>query len=166
MQRAVDARREIGAEVREVPALPRQVVVAEHDAAAVVGGDARDRARGVDVERERAEVVDDHEIGAVERGRDLGVVDRRRRVAGASMREPGQHDVVGPAAVFDRAGDAPHLEAELAERPRPLAGFDRDAVGAAEPERDDDSLRAPRSSTIGQRAATGARGRAVEASDG
>ena len=107
----------------------------------VRGRDARDGVRGVDVERERAEVVDDHEIGAVERGRDLGVVDRAVALAaGASMREPGQHDVVGAAVVFDRAGDAPHVEAELAERPRPLAGLDRDAVGAAEAERHDHSL--------------------------
>ena len=70
-------------------------------------------------------------------------VDRGRAgpAAGGIERESREDDVVGLATVFDRAGDPPHVEAELAERPRPLLGFDRHAVGSAETERHDDSLR-------------------------
>ena len=98
--------------------------------------------RGLDVERERAEVVDDHEVGAVERAlRPSASSIRSRAGAGGRVdREAGKHGVVGPAVVFDRAGDPADFEAELTERPRPLAGLDRDAVGAAEPERDDNSF--------------------------
>ena len=63
------------------------------------------------------------------------VLDTRR-----AEREPGQHGVAGPAVVLDRARDPPHLEAELTERPRPLARLDRNPVVAAEAERDNDSL--------------------------
>ena len=142
MQRALDARREIGSEVGEVTPLPGQIVVAEQDAARMPGRDAGDDPSRLDVERERAEVVDDHEVGAVERTGDGRVVDLLvdRATAGRVDREAGQDGVVGPAVVLDRPGDAADVEAELAERPRPLAGLDGDAVGAAETERHDHSF--------------------------
>ena len=103
----------------------------------MLGGDPRDRARRVEVEGQRAEVVDDDEIGAVERGAErlfverLGWIDRQSR----------DHEVVGRTAVFDRTRDAPGSEAEGTQRAGPLACFDRHAVVAAEAERDRDCLR-------------------------
>jgi hypothetical protein len=140
VHRTADSRRQVGAEVREVPALPGEVVVAEQHAAAVAGDDARDGRRGVDVEGERAQVVDDHEVGAAQRGGDLGFVDRSRTVrpvAGRVDREARQHRVAGMAVVLDRAGHPADLEAELAQCPVPLPGLDRYAVGPAEAKRHD-----------------------------
>ena len=68
-------------------------------------------------------------------------LDVDRLGSGASIARPGNDDVVARAVAFDRAGDAPGLEPELAQCPRPLARLDRDAVVATEPERDGDRLR-------------------------
>ena len=45
VERAVDARRELGFQVRELPPLPRQVVMTEADASAMLSNDALDCAR-------------------------------------------------------------------------------------------------------------------------
>ena len=141
MQRAVDARRELVFEMRR-------------DGGAATAGrgggsttrpvcsrrDRGDRARRVDVERQRAEVVDDDEVGAVERGAQRAGIDVAVGSV-ASIASPGSTTSSGSAVVLDRARDAPRLEAELVQRPGPLAGLDRHAVVAAEPERDGDRLR-------------------------
>src|SRR5437016_10515088 len=119
-------------------------MVAKANPAAVLARDSCDRARRVEVERERAEVVDDHEVGAVQRAAHDGGLDRVRacRAGGCRVdREIWDHDVVTLDGTFDLAGDASGFEAELAQPPCPLARFDRDAVIAAEPERDGDRQR-------------------------
>src|SRR5207248_4899660 len=144
VERAVDARREVGLEVGELAPLPREIVVAKAHPARVLARDSCDRARRVEVERERAEVVDYHEVGAVQRAAHDGGLDRAR--AGRARRcrvncETRDHRVVTLDSTFDLAGDPSGFEAELVQRPGPLARFDRDAVIAAQPERDGDRQR-------------------------
>ena len=138
MQRAVDPGRELALEVRQMAALPRKIVVAEADPPAVLARDSGDGARRFEIERQRAEVVDDHQIGALERG-----VERPRIDAGFGRidGEAGDDDVVAIRVALDRARDPSGLETELVQRPRPLARFDRYSVVATEPERDGDRLR-------------------------
>ena len=100
-----------------------------------VGFEHTGRKRGhVRVDWERAEVFDDHEIRSGKRGCE------RARIGFASFRgidrEEGKPRIVGSESVVELAGDAPHSEAELVQRPLPLPRFDRDAVGAAQPVRE------------------------------
>ena len=93
------------------------------------------RVRGIDVERQRAEVLHDDQA-ARRRGHHRGGVDRRGcgpRLGGIEG-EAGKRDVVGPAAVFDRTGDPPDVEAER-QRPRPLCASI--ATPCAPPRRND-----------------------------
>ena len=103
-------------------ALPRQVVVAQH------GGPPRQvlrhRLPDARVHRQRADVVDDHEVDVVERIGELGARRRPDRVDGEALDEH-----VGPAGTGHRR----HLQAESAQGGRPLCGRHRDAVGHAEP---------------------------------
>ena len=74
-----------------------------------------------------------------DRGREL--VRRGRGVVGRIDGEEGERDVVGRGLVVELAGDPAHREAELVQRPLPLAGLDGHAVGAAEPVRELDGDR-------------------------
>jgi len=111
------------------------------DSTVVLAGRVRDRARRVEVERQGAEVLDDHEIRSAERGAIRG---RRSESNRSGRRWRRTRDPAGrrrrPPAVLDRARDAAHLETS-SPSPRPLLRFDRHAVGSSEPERHDDSLR-------------------------
>ena len=99
----------------------RPVVLGQH------GGGQVGRIR---IDRERAEVLDDDEVGAGDRRRERAGIGRAAvdRIDGEE-RQPG---VVGPETVVELAGDPSYVEAELVQRPFPLARLDRDAVGAAE----------------------------------
>lgn len=106
--------------------LPRWVVMVQDRWAAAKLG--RDGARGREVHRDRAEVLDHDEIRVLERAGDtVG----GRRLACAQLEAP--HDAVD--RTLARNGD--HLEAEIAENPVPGTAHDGDPVTAAQPERDD-----------------------------
>jgi len=69
--------RRVGGRPVPVPvlrALPREVVVMQDGGAALDGG--RDRVGGGRVERERADVLHDHEVGGLERSLERGGVGR------------------------------------------------------------------------------------------
>ncbi len=146
MQSAFDPGRELGLQVLQIAALPGQVVVPEDDAPLVPGGSSGDRPGGCGVERERAKVVDDEEVGATDRVDDRLLV----RCCGGVDRQRGQHDVVRLPVVFDRARDASGREPELMQRPLPLARFDRDAVVTAKAVRDRHGLPSHASSRVGE----------------
>ena len=105
-------------------------MVVEHHRAVVLGEDVGSEGRGVRVDRERAQVLDDDEVGAGERraqGAGIGGAPFDR-IDG----EEGKPGVVGPEAVVELPGDAADAEAELVECPFPLPRLDGDAVGTAE----------------------------------
>jgi hypothetical protein len=96
------------------------------------------RARGVEVEGKGADVLRDDEVGVIERG------DERGRIGASALRRGdgvrGQGYVVGSRPV-----------AELLESPLPLRRFDRHAVGAAEPVREEHRLTRHAEDDTGQR---------------
>ncbi len=131
VQRAGRARWPFPFEVREAAALPRQIVVAVDDACVQLFDGLTYCLGRRDVERKRAEVFDDDEVGVGKRGAQRANVDR---VLG-SDRQSREHDIVGTARVFDLARDSTRRKSKLAERGFPLARLDGDTVVAAKPER-------------------------------
>jgi hypothetical protein len=91
----------------------------------------------VQVERQRAHVLDDEQVGTTDCVEQHRIVDRPR----VGDRESRDGHVVGRGLSFERTRDAPNREPELAERPRPLARLDRHTVVAAEAIGDDRGLR-------------------------
>ncbi len=111
----------------------------EHDAAHVCiehGGGER---RRVGVDRQRAEVLDDHEVGAIEDGGQLAGCGHG--VVGRVDGQEGERDVVSSVFVVELARDPPHRESQLVQCPLPLAGLDGHTVGATEPVRELDGSR-------------------------
>ena len=84
----------------------------------------RDCARGDDIERERAKVLDDDEISARDGAADLGGI----RGLGGVDREARNHDVVRFGCALEPACDPPDRKAELVQRRRPFARLDCDTV--------------------------------------
>src|SRR5205823_3795533 len=101
--------------------LPGEVMVMEH------GGAAGQRiAHGLgrsEVQRQRADVLGDNEVGVTEGRAYLGGLRWREVVDGEAV------DEAVDGALTRHRDD---VEAELAERRRPLGGLNRDAVAAAE----------------------------------
>ena len=120
----------------EIRPLPRQVVMVEHDSAVVPLEYPRGCSSAVDVERQRAQVLDDDEGGGVER-----MLERRRiHRGGRAQREPRHLDVAGDGRALQVARDSPDREAERFQCASPLGCFDRHTVGAAEAEGDEDGV--------------------------
>ena len=109
--------------VRQVGSLPGEIVVMQHGRSpgAHGGGESR-RGR---VERERAQILDDDEIGRGESVDKLLVCGRRRGVDGQTL----ESDVDGA-----RTRDRENVPAQMPQRTGPFRRFDRDAVVAAQPE--------------------------------
>src|SRR5213079_1879281 len=97
---------------RQSGALPREIVVVEDDSAVVLSEHRSTEARGVRIDRKRAKVFDDHEVGI--RGAAVGRLDGEER----------HTRVVGSQDVVELAGDAPDVETEFAERPLPFPCLD------------------------------------------
>ena len=87
------------------------------------------RCAGSWVQRKRAEVLHDDQITVLERRLERRLI---HRFSCAKVKSWDRDDPKWPGS-----GDHPHLPAELAERPGPLGGLDRDAIGSCEAIRDD-----------------------------
>ena len=110
--------------MRQVGSLPWEVVVVQHGRPSRAHGGGQGGRRGI--ERERAQILDDDEIGRGQRLVQLPAGGGRRSVDSQALEED-----------IDRAG-AGHGEqvpAQLAERVGPFRRLDRDAVTAPETER-------------------------------
>ena len=124
-------------EMGQVGALPRQVVMVQHGGPP--GADLGHQGGGRRVEGERAEVLDDDEVGRCQRVGELAPGRRRGGVHGQALE-------VG----VDRAG-AGHRDdppPEAAQRGGPLGRFDRHAV--APPSRNETSAAVGTRRTVGR----------------
>ena len=115
VERAVDAWREFGLQVREVAALPRQIVMTKADPSAVLARDSATARAASTLSGSEQMLSTTTRSAAVERPAQDAGVDWVRRCTGVDRvdREAGDDDVVGLAGTLDRAGDPPGLEAEL-----------------------------------------------------
>lgn len=116
-------------EVREVLALPRQIMVMKEGAASLESL-VEDVARR-DIQRKRREVLHDHHVDAGER---LVKFVERRRLEGVEGETRQKH----VARTFAR--DRDDAVAELFERSLPLGGLNGDTVSAPEAETDEREL--------------------------
>ena len=108
----------------------------KHHRPVVLGQHVGRERRRVRIDGQRAQVLDDDEVSAGERRTERAGIGRAP-VDGidGEERQPG---VVGAQAVVELACDATDAEAELVQRPFPLARLDRHAVRTTESIRDHD----------------------------